>query len=180
MEKDRIYFSSGRDFFEWTCLQEHQIRRLARFYRSNVFEYTHFFLPHRESPLAEPPVCSAGACRVAELAASSFAVELPSDLDPTTIHPIVHHQMDCLRLRVWHRQTDRHPRELEPERSGVAKVKWRPALGSTAQKTLAIPQRSYSLSCRASRPGIAGEAGRTSACSVMGFSSRQTTGCCGS
>src|SRR5215472_4242814 len=48
-----------------------------------------------------------------------------------------------------------------PERSGVAKVKWRPALGSTAQKTLAVPQRSYSLSRRASRPGAAGEVGRT-------------------
>src|SRR6266849_2808704 len=54
----------------------------------------------------------------------------------------------------------------KPERSGVAKVKWRPALGSSAQKTLAVPQRSYSLSRRASRPGTAGEAGRTSACKV--------------
>src|SRR3954447_13708224 len=63
-----------------------------------------------------------------------------------------------------------------PERSGVGKVKCRPALGSTAQKTLAVPQRSYSLSCLASRLGLAGEAGRTSACSVIGFSSRHTTG----
>src|SRR6266478_6159933 len=52
------------------------------------------------------------------------------------------------------------------ERSGVGNVKCRPALGSTAQKTLAVPQRSYSLSRRASRPGTAGEAGRTSACKV--------------
>ena len=44
-----------------------------------------------------------------------------------------------------------------PERSGVAKVKWRPALGSTAQKTLAVPQRLYSLSRRASRPGAAAD-----------------------
>ena len=29
------------------------------------------------------------------------------------------------------------------ERSGVAKVKWPSALGSTAQKTLAVPRRSY-------------------------------------
>src|SRR5690242_5268521 len=41
----------------------------------------------------------------------------------------------------------------KPERSGVGKVKWRPAFGSTAQKTLAVPRRSYSLSRRASRPG---------------------------
>src|SRR6266700_1390995 len=60
------------------------------------------------------------------------------------------------------------------DRSGVGKVKCRPAFGSTAQKTLAVPQRSYSLSHLASRPGLAGEAGRTSACSVTGFSSRQT------
>ena len=32
----------------------------------------------------------------------------------------------------------------------------------------------------ASRPGWAGEVGRTSACRVTGFSSRQSTGCCGS
>ena len=51
-----------------------------------------------------------------------------------------------------------------PDRSVVGKVKCRPALGSTAQKTLAVPQRSYSLSRLASRPGLAGEAGRTSAC----------------
>src|SRR3974390_245966 len=41
----------------------------------------------------------------------------------------------------------------KPERSGVAKVKCRPAFGSTAQKTLAAPHRVYSLSGRASRPG---------------------------
>src|ERR1022692_165472 len=56
--------------------------------------------------------------------------------------------------------------------SGVGNVKCRPAFGSTAQKTLAVPHRSYSLSCRASRPGLAREEGRTSACSVTGFSSR--------
>src|SRR5215831_2510220 len=38
----------------------------------------------------------------------------------------------------------------EPERSGVVKVKCRPAFGSTAQKTLAVPRRSYSLSRRPS------------------------------
>jgi len=54
------------------------------------------------------------------------------------------------------------------ERSGVAKVKWRPAFGSTAQITLAVPRRSYSLSRRASRPGLAEEVGRTSAAGVTG------------
>src|SRR5215471_2522308 len=66
------------------------------------------------------------------------------------------------------------------DRLGVGKVKCRPAFGSTAQKTLAVPHRSYSLSRRASRPGCAGETGRTSACSVTGFSSRHTTGSVGS
>src|SRR5229473_835518 len=61
------------------------------------------------------------------------------------------------------------------ERSGVGKVKCRPALGSTAQKTFAVPQRSYSLSRLASRPGAAGEAGRTSACKVTGFSPQKGT-----
>src|SRR5215467_7552271 len=67
----------------------------------------------------------------------------------------------------------------KPERSGVAKVKYRPAFGSTAQKTFAVPCRSYSLSRRVSRPGSAGDEGRTSACSVTDFSSRQTTGSAG-
>src|SRR5450631_2762395 len=65
------------------------------------------------------------------------------------------------------------------ERSGVGNVKCRPAFGSTAQKTSAVPQRSYSLSRLASRPGAAGEAGRMSAWSVTGFSSRHTTGSSG-
>src|SRR5215472_15663495 len=65
------------------------------------------------------------------------------------------------------------------ERSVVAKVKCRPAFGSTAQKTLAVPRRSYSLSRRASRPCSAGDEGRTSACSVADFASRQTTGSAG-
>jgi hypothetical protein len=42
------------------------------------------------------------------------------------------------------------------ERSGVANVKWRPAFGSTAQKTLVVPQCSYSLSRRASHPSWLG------------------------
>ena len=58
--------------------------------------------------------------------------------------------------------------------------KWRPALGSTAQKTFAVPRRSYSLSRRDSRPGSAGVGARTSACSVTGFSSKQIIGCVGS
>src|SRR5215831_9544409 len=66
-----------------------------------------------------------------------------------------------------------------PDRSGVGNVKWRPAFGSTAQKTLAVPRRSYSLSRRASRPGCAGDDGRTSAWSVTDFSSRHTTGSAG-
>jgi XFP C-terminal domain/D-xylulose 5-phosphate/D-fructose 6-phosphate phosphoketolase len=45
---------------------------------------------------------------------------------------------------------------------------------------LAVPRGSYSLSRRASRPGSAREARRTSACSVTGFSSRHTTGSWGS
>src|ERR1039457_4283153 len=49
------------------------------------------------------------------------------------------------------------------DRSGVGNVKCRAAFGSTARKTLAVPRRSYSLSRRASRPGLAAEAGRTSA-----------------
>src|SRR5215470_18264873 len=66
------------------------------------------------------------------------------------------------------------------DRLGVGKGKCRPAFGSTAQKTLAVPHRSYSLSRRASRPGCAGQTGRTSACRVTDFSSRHTTGSAGS
>src|SRR6202023_3590597 len=62
------------------------------------------------------------------------------------------------------------------ERFGVGKVKCRPAFGSTAQKTLAVPRRSYSLSRLAILPGAMRIGGRTSACRVTGFSSMQTTG----
>src|SRR6266853_748147 len=93
---------------------------------------------------------------------------------------VVHHQMDGLGFRILNGHLEGYLRELKRRTSGVGNVKWRPALGSTAQKTLAVPQRSYSLSRLASRPGTAGEAGRTSACNVTGFSSRQSTGCCGS
>src|SRR6266487_6009382 len=60
-----------------------------------------------------------------------------------------------------------------PERSGVAVVKCRPVLGSTTPNTFAVPHRSYSLSCLAGFPGLAGIGERTSACSAIGFSSRQ-------
>jgi len=93
---------------------------------------------------------------------------------------IVEDQVDGPRFGMTQSEFEGHFANSKPERSGVAKVKWRPAFGSTAQKTLAVPLRLYSLSRRASRPGLAGEEGRTSACSVTGFSSRQTTGCSGS
>ena len=63
-----------------------------------------------------------------------------------------------------------------PERSAVARVKCRPALGSTTPKTFAVPQRRYSLSRFAGEPGFAGIGDRSSACSDTGFSSKQTTG----
>ena len=68
--------------------------------------------------------------------------------------------MDGLSLRVLHGQKEGICANSNAERSGVGKVKCRPALGSTAKKTLAVPRRSYSLSRLASRPGAAGEAGR--------------------
>jgi len=72
--------------------------------------------------------------------------------------------------------------ESLPERATLLlseKVKCRPALGSTAQKTLAVPHRWYSLSRLAILPGAAGIGGLTSACNETGFSSTQTTGSAG-
>src|SRR5262249_33929271 len=91
---------------------------------------------------------------------------------------VVHYQMNSLRFRYASARLTATRANSKPERSGVGKVKCRPALASTAQTTLAVPRRSYSLSRRASRPGVAGDAGRTSACRVIGFSSKQTTGSC--
>src|SRR5665213_1290844 len=51
-----------------------------------------------------------------------------------------------------------------------------PALGSMPQKTLAVPQRSYSWSRRATCPGCMGIEGLVSLCNTTGFSSTQTTG----
>src|SRR5215471_14773742 len=75
---------------------------------------------------------------------------------------------------------DRHLGELEarPIRRGAGEVP--SGLWLYSAEDIGGPQRWYSLSRRASRPGAAGEAGRTSACRVIGFSSRQTSGCCGS
>src|ERR1700684_927518 len=93
---------------------------------------------------------------------------------------VIHDQMDGFGFRVLKGSSKTTWANSTAERSGGGNVKCRPAFGSTAQKTLAVPQRSYSLSRLASRPGFAAEAGRTSACSVIGFSSRHTTGSCGS
>jgi|ERR1051326_1500612 hypothetical protein len=59
--------------------------------------------------------------------------------------------------------------QIRSPRSRVVKVKWRPGFGSAAKKTLALARDASSLSRRAFRPGTAGEAGRRSACSVIGF-----------
>src|SRR5207247_265982 len=56
-----------------------------------------------------------------------------------------------------------------PERSGVAVVKCRPVLGSTTPNTFAVPHRSYSLSCLAGFPGLAGIGERTSGSSAHGL-----------
>ena len=91
---------------------------------------------------------------------------------------IVHNQMNSSGGGVLESQFDGDPGEFirRAVRHGEDEVE--PALGSTGQKILAVPRRWYSLSCRASRPGLAGDAGRTSACSVAGFSSGQTIGSC--
>src|ERR1700684_3697679 len=93
---------------------------------------------------------------------------------------VIHDQMDGFGFRVLKGSSKTTCANSTAERSGVGNVKCRPAFDSTAQKTLAVPQRSYSLSRLASRPGFAGEEGRISACRVTGFSSRQTTGSRGS
>ena len=73
-------------------------------------------------------------------------------------------------------------RELEcGSGSGVAKAARAAGfrLHSRRKHISCTARRSYSLSRRASRPGLAAEAGRTSACSVIGFSSKHTTGSAG-
>jgi hypothetical protein len=99
---------------------------------------------------------------------------------PAVNMEVIHDQVDRCRFRILIGQTTDPLRELRPRTVWGGNVKCRPALGSTAQKTFAVPQRWYSLSYRASRPGTAGEARRTAACSVTGFSSKHTTGSCGS
>src|SRR6266581_4922842 len=62
------------------------------------------------------------------------------------------------------------------ERGAVTLGKYCPAFGSTPPNTLAVPQRCYSPSRRATRPGLMAKGGRTSWWSTTGFSSTQTTG----
>src|SRR5487761_581470 len=91
---------------------------------------------------------------------------------------VVHDQVNGSRPGVTLDQRAHDFGELRggPVRFGVGQVKCLPAWGSTAQKTLAVPQRLYSLSRLAILPGAIGRAGRTSACRETGFSSTQTTG----
>ncbi len=92
---------------------------------------------------------------------------------------VIHYQVDGLGLGELQGQGHGDLGELEAGSIRRGEGERRPAFGSTAQKTLAVPRRSYSLSRLASRPGTAGEVGRISACRVTGFSSRQTTGLSG-
>src|SRR6266581_2461580 len=62
------------------------------------------------------------------------------------------------------------------DRWAVTLGKYCPAFGSTPQNTLAVPQRWYSASRRAIRPGLMAKGGRTSWWSTTGFSPTQTTG----
>ncbi|MDQ1468832.1 MAG: hypothetical protein QOJ99_312 [Bryobacterales bacterium] len=79
---------------------------------------------------------------------------------------VIRDQMDGFRFRVLKGKLENDLGELK---AGTIRRRERKA----------VPRRSYSLSRLAFRPGAAGEPGRTSACNVTGFSSRQTTGCSG-
>jgi hypothetical protein len=58
---------------------------------------------------------------------------------------VVHHQVNGARAgyAATTRRTTRA--KCAAERSGVARVKWRPTFGSTTANTFAVPQRRYSL-----------------------------------
>src|SRR5947207_16017071 len=93
---------------------------------------------------------------------------------------VVHHQMDRLGFWILQGQVEQDLRELEsrPIRGGEGEMPSRFGLYGAENIGDAAAFIFTVLSCFP--PGLAGEADRTSACSVMGFSSRQTTGCAAS
>jgi hypothetical protein len=90
---------------------------------------------------------------------------------------IVQHYVDGFSPHVLYRDFKGHPGEFP---SSNAKVKMKVRLGFYGTEDIGSSHRSHLLSRRASRPGSAGEAGRRSACKVIGFSSKQINGCWGS
>jgi len=72
------------------------------------------------------------------------------------VNHAVHYQVNGLRGGIASDDRLDSFGDSGPERSGVAKRKCLPALGSTAEKTLAVPHLLYSLSRLATLPGATG------------------------
>src|SRR5579872_892992 len=111
--------------------------------------------------------------------AASFLSEIVGEGFPAMDVQVIHHHVNCSRPTITAHHGLQRLGKFWRGAVGVGRVKCRPAFGSTTPKTLAVPQRLYSLSRFATRPGAAGIGGRMSACNVTGFSSRQTTGSAG-
>ena len=92
--------------------------------------------------------------------ADFFAEQIRQRLTAMEVE-IIHNEMDCVGVGVLQRQVEGCLSELDGRAVRCGKREGRPAFGSTAQKTLAVPHRLYSLSRLASRPGSAAEGGRT-------------------
>ena len=93
---------------------------------------------------------------------------------------VIHYQVDGLGVGVLHRQVAGEQRELKGGSIPGGRGEVAARFGFHRAENIGSAATSYSLSLRASRPGTAGDGGRTSACKVTGFSSRHTTGSCGS
>src|SRR6185436_20911139 len=90
---------------------------------------------------------------------------------------VVHHQMDRLGFWILQGQVEQDLRELKsrPIRGGEGEMASRFGLYGAENIGGAAALIFTVLSCF--QPRFGGEVGRTSACSVTGFSSKQTTGC---
>src|SRR4051794_3831019 len=112
---------------------------------------------------------------VPDLAAEFRTVEIREGLAAVDIQ-VIHYHMNGFGCWVLTGQVEGHLRELKSRtiRRGERKVSARFRFYRT--EDIGCPATLISLSRLASRPGSAGEGGRTSAWSETGFSSRHNTG----
>src|ERR1035437_1460630 len=105
-----------------------------------------------------------------------FLSEIVGEGLPAMDIQVIHHQVNLARTGIAAHDRLQRLGKFWPRAVGGGQREMSTGFRLHGAETLAVPQRLYSLSRFAVRPGAAGIGGRMSACNVTGFSSRQITG----